>query len=130
MGLYTTLTYQRAAYSLALTQPAASFTPVVSADAYWRPGGRWVLSSDAYFTATTGLAAGYNQRVLLWNAGLTYQLFAGRQGELKLYAFDLLGQNRSAVRTTTDTYVEDIRNQILPRYALLSFTYHVRNFGR
>ena len=97
---------------------------------YWRLPGRWVVSSDAFFTTTTGLAAGYNQPALRWNAGLAYQLFANRQGEVKLYAFDLLGQNRSTVRTTTDTYVEDIRSQVLPRYLLLSFSYQLRSFGR
>jgi hypothetical protein len=97
---------------------------------YYRLPGRWVLSSDLYFTNNSGLAAGYNQRQLLWNAGLAYQLFANRQGELKLYAFDLLGQNRSLTRTATDTYVEDVRSQVLPRYLLLSFTYQLRSFGK
>jgi len=92
--------------------------------------GRWVLTSDAYFTNNSGLAAGYNQRVLLWNAGLVYQLFANKQGELKLYAFDLLGQNRSVQRTVTDTYIEDVRSRVLTRYLMLSFAYQVRSFGQ
>jgi len=130
LGLYATFTYQQAAYSLAGSPRAGSFTQLISGDAYWRPGGRWVVSSEALFTSTAGLATGYNQRVLLWNAGLAYQVLASRRGELKLYAFDLLNQNRSLVRTTTDTYVEDVRSQVLPRYLLLSFTYQVRSFGR
>ena len=130
LGLNATFTYQEADYSLASGQRTAYFTQTISGDVYWRLPGRWVFSSDAFFTNNTGLAAGYNQRVLLWNAGLAYQLFASRQGEVKLYAFDLLNQNRSAVRTTTDTYVEDIRSQVLPRYLLLSFTYQLRSFGR
>jgi hypothetical protein len=74
------------------------------------------------------LAAGCNQRVLRWNAGLVYQLFANTQGELELYAFDLFNQNRSVLRT--NTYVEDVRSRVLTRYLLLSFSYQVRNIGR
>jgi hypothetical protein len=129
-GLQASFNYQRATYSLAPDQPTAFFTQAVSADVYYRLPGRWVLSSDLYFTNNSGLAAGYNQRQLLWNTGLAYQLFANRQGELKLYAFDLLGQNRSLTRTATDTYVEDVRSQVLPRYLLLSFTYQLRSFGK
>lgn len=130
LGLNANFTYQQAAYSLSPTANTAYFTQTISGDVYWRLPGRWVLSSDAYFTNNTGLAAGYNQRVLLWNAGLAYQLFASKQGELKLYAFDLLNQNRSVLRTTTDTYVEDVRSRVLPRYLLLSFSYRVRAFGK
>lgn len=130
LSLNATGTYQQADYSLAPAASLAYFTQAISGDVYWRLPGRWVLSSDAYFASNSGLAAGYNQRVLLWSAGLAYQLFAGRQGELKLYAFDLLNQNRSVVRTATDVYVEDVRSRVLPRYLLLSFTYQVRSFGR
>lgn len=121
---------EQADYSLSPAANAAYFTQTISGDAYWRLPGRWVLTSDAYFTNNSGLAAGYNQRVLRWNAGLAYQLFANRQGEIKLYAFDLLNQNRSALRITTDTYLEDVRSQVLPRYLLLSFTYQLRSFGK
>ena len=130
LGLNANFTYQQADYSLSPAANTAYFTQTISGDVYWRLPGRWVLSSDAYFTNNSGLAAGYNQRVLLWNAGLAYQLFANRQGELKLYAFDLLGQNRSVLRTATDTYVEDVRSRVLSRYVLLSFSYQVRSFGR
>lgn len=130
LGLNASFTYQQANYSLSPAANAAYFTQTISGDAYWRLPGRWVLTSDVYFTHNSGLAAGYNQRVLRWNAGLAYQLFANRQGEIKLYAFDLLNQNRSATRTATDTYLEGVRSQVLPRYLLLSFTYQVKSFGK
>jgi len=130
LSLNANFTYQQAAYSLSPAANTAYFTQFISGDVYWRLPGRWVLTSDAYFTNNSGLAAGYNQRVLLWNAGLAYQLFANKQGELKLYAFDLLGQNRSVQRTVTDTYIEDVRSRVLTRYLMLSFAYQVRSFGQ
>ena len=53
----------------------------------------------------------------------------GQKGELKLNVFDLLKQNRSIVRNFTDTHIEDIQNQVLQQYFMLSFTYNLRNFG-
>ncbi len=130
IDLQANLMYQQATYSLATTAQRAYFTQTISGDVYWRLPGRWVLTSEAYFTNTTGLAAGYNQQALLWNAGLAYQLFANRQAEVKLYAFDLLNQNRSVVRNATDTYLEDVRSRVLSRYVLLSFSYQLRHFGQ
>jgi outer membrane receptor protein involved in Fe transport len=130
LSLNANFTYQQADYSLSPAANAAYFTQTVSGGVYWRLPDGWVLSSDAYFTNNSGLAAGYNQRVLLWNAGLAYQLFASKQGELKLYIFDLLGQNRSVVRNAADAYVEDVRSRVLSRYVLLSFNYQMRNFGK
>jgi outer membrane receptor protein involved in Fe transport len=130
LGLNANFTYQQADYLLSPTANTAYFTQTVSGDVYWRLPGRWVLTSDAYYTNNSGLAAGYNQRVLLWNAGLAYQLFASKQGELKLYAFDLLGQNRSVLRNAADTYLEDVRSRVLSRYLLLSFSYHIQTFGK
>jgi hypothetical protein len=123
-------TYQQAAYSLAAVPSTTFFTQMLSAEGYWRMAGRWVVTSDLYFTNNNGLTTGYNPHVLRWNIGLAYQLFANRQGELKLYAFDVLNQNRSVIRTTTDTYLEDVRSRVLTRYLQLSFTYQLRRFGK
>ena len=43
--------------------------------------------------------------------------------------FDLLKQNRSITRNVTETYIEDVQNQVLQRYFMLTFTYNLRNFG-
>jgi hypothetical protein len=52
-----------------------------------------------------------------------------QKGELKLSVFDLLKQNTSITRTTTELYVEDVRNDVLQQYFMLTFTYKLKNFG-
>ena len=49
--------------------------------------------------------------------------------ELKLSVFDLLKQNRSITRTVTDSYIEDVQNQVLTQYFMLTFSYKLKNFG-
>ena len=56
-------------------------------------------------------------------------MFKKQQGELKLSVFDLLKQNRSIVRNVTDVYIEDVQNEVLRQYFMLTFTYNLRTFG-
>ena len=129
-GLSANLTYQNVRYSRLPAQNAAFLTQTLTADVFYQLPVHFVLTSDLWLSYNTGRATGYNQRVALWNVGLARQFFASKQGELKLQAYDVLNQSRSLVRNTTDTYVEDVRSQVLPRYLLLSFTYNLRQFGK
>jgi hypothetical protein len=129
-GFSANVTYQNARYSLLPNQNTDYLTQTLTADIFYQLPARFVLTSDVWMSNNTGRAAGYNQRVLLWNLGLARQFFANKQAELKLQAYDVLNQNRSVVRNTTETYVEDVRSRILQRYFLLSFTYNLRQFGK
>lgn len=129
-GLRANLTYQTATYSRLPAQNVAYLTQTLAADVFYQLPARLVLTSDVWYSNSTGRAAGYNQRLVLWNVGLARQFFANKQGELKLQACDLLNQNRSLVRNTTETYVEDVRSRVLQQYLLLSFTYNLRQFGK
>ena len=51
-------------------------------------------------------------------------------GELKLSVFDLLKQNKSITGTVTESYVQDVRNQVLQQYFMLTFTYKLKTFGK
>ncbi len=123
------VSWQRAMYARLPQQNTAYWSRAVTADGYYQLPGHFVLTADAWHTATTGRAAGYNPRVTLLNAGLAWQCFRNQQGELKLTVFDLLDQNRGARRLTADTYFEDQQNRVLTRYWLLTFTYQLRRFG-
>ncbi|SHK56735.1 TonB-dependent receptor [Hymenobacter psychrotolerans] len=87
------------------------------------------LQSDVSHQLYTGLSAGYNQNFVLWNASLGKKIFARQQGEIKLYAFDLLGQNNSIQVNNTAAYTEDVQSNILQRYLMLMFTYNIRSYA-
>ena len=133
-GLGGNVTYQTATYSLPLRrsdtkQNTAFWSQYATADLFWKLPFHFMLTSDLTYTATTGRAAGYNQQFTLWNVALARQFFKGNQGELRVQVFDVLNQNRSLVRNTTDTYIEDVQSRILRRYLLVSFVYNLRKFG-
>ncbi|MBD2700578.1 outer membrane beta-barrel protein [Spirosoma sp. BT702] len=128
-GISGNLTYQTAAYSLTSKQNTSFWSQYATADLFWKLPFRFVLSSDLTYTGTTGRAAGYNQQFMLWNVALAKQFFKGNTGELRLQVFDVMNQNRSLVRNTTDTYIDDVQSRILRRYLLVSFVYNLRKFG-
>jgi len=78
-------------------------------------------------TLYTGLAA-FNENFLIWDMSVGKKFLKNQSGEIKLYAFDILGQNKSISRTVTATYIDDMNTQVLTRYIMLSFTYTLRKF--
>ena len=89
----------------------------------------WFLQNDISNVSYSGLAAGYNQSYWLWNAGVGKKFLKNQAGELKLSVFDLLKQNQSITRTVDPSYIEDVHNQVLRQYFMLTFTYKLKNFG-
>ncbi len=85
-----------------------------------------VFRNEVNNTLYTGLAGGYNQDIVIWNAGLGKKFLAEGRGEIRLTANDILNQNKSVSRTITDSYVQDMETQVLSRYVILTFTYTLR----
>lgn len=89
----------------------------------------WFLQNDVNNQSYKGLSAGFNQSYWLWNAALGKKFLKNQAGELKLSVFDLLKQNRSITRNVTESYIEDVQNQVLTQYFMLTFSYKLKNFG-
>lgn len=88
-----------------------------------------VLGTDLTHQSNNGLAEENNGDYLLWNASLGVKFLPENRGELRLAVNDILNQNTSVSRTVNDAYIEDLKSTVLGRYALLTFTYSIRNFG-
>ena len=89
----------------------------------------WFIQNDVSNQSYSGLTGGFNQNYWLWNAGIGKKFLKKQQAELKLTVFDLLKQNQSITRTATDSYIQDVQNQVLRQYFMLTFTYRLKNFG-
>ena len=92
----------------------------------WIVGPGISVKTDLNHQAFNGLAAGFNQNYLLWNASVGKKLFANQRGEIQFYVYDLLKQNQAIQRTITEAYIEDQRTTVLQRYAMVVFTYNLR----
>jgi len=87
------------------------------------------IASSLYYNYNQGLADGYNQQFILWNASLGKKLMRRQEAEITLSAFDLLNRNTSVNRSINERYIQDSQNNALQRYFLLGFTYNLRHFG-
>lgn len=92
------------------------------------PKGRFVISSELNVTHYEGLSDDFNLDTWFWNASLGYKFLKNNAGEVRFTVVDILAQNNSINRIIEDNYIEDVRSNVLSRYAMLTFTYNFRTF--
>ena len=82
-----------------------------------------VLRQELNHNLQSGVPSAYGQDIVLWSSTLGKKFLKGDQGEIRLTATDVLEQDRSVNRSTTETYVQDSRDRTLGRYVQAVFTY-------
>jgi hypothetical protein len=65
----------------------------------------------------------------LFNMGLSWMFLKEKKGLLKLYAYDVLNQNKQLNRTVAENFIIDQQTTVLRRYFLLTFSYNIRSFS-
>lgn len=88
----------------------------------------FVFQSDILGQYNTGLGQGFDQNYILWNGGLGKKFLKSKNAELKVSVYDLLNQSKNISRTVTAQSITDMRFNTLHQYAMLTFTYTIRNF--
>jgi len=128
LNFNTTYNYNIAKYSLKPEQNRDYFTQSFSVEPTYTFNGGWILGSDFDYIYNSGLTSGYNASLPLWNAFFAKQIFKKKDGEIKFSVTDILNQNVSVSRNVTNNYIQDVQNNVLQRYFMLTFTYNLRKF--
>ncbi len=121
--------YSQTWYTLSAQEQPAYWNNSVSGDFTWTLPWDFSLSSDASYTYYIGYSDGYNEPLTMWNAGLSKLLFKKKQGTLAIKVYDILNEQRSNARVTTENYIEDSIVNTLGRYVMFSFTFRFGTFG-
>lgn len=95
----------------------------------YNPSAKWVISTDITHQVYSGLSAAFNQKFLLCNIGFGKKFGSKNQSELRLSIYDVFNQNRAISRNVTQTYFEDVRSKVLTRYAMITYTYTLKQLG-
>lgn len=94
------------------------------------PGGKWLISTDLNLTHYAGLGDDFDNNIINWNGSLGYKFLENNAAEIRLTVVDILGQNNNINRIINEGYVEDVRSNVLTRFAMVNFSYNFRNFRR
>lgn len=114
--------------SLQKASDANYFTHSATGKLIWNLGAV-ACSTDVNNTLYQGLGVGYDRVFTVWNAGIGYRFLDKRAAEIRLTVFDILRQNASVNRSINDIYVEDSRQNVITQYAMITFSYDLKNFG-
>ena len=87
-----------------------------------------VIVTDLSHQYYNGLSASFNQNFMLWSAAIGYKFLKEKQADLRFSVYDILKQNNSISRTSSETYYQDVQTNILQRYFMLTFTYNLKFF--
>ena len=107
----------------------ATWANQVSGSFKWTVGqSGFEVSTDANYNWYRGYTTEQPSE-FVWNASISQQVFK-RRGTISLKAYDILDQAKNLTVTDTANYHEEVRNNTLGRYIMLSFTWRFGNFGK
>lgn len=122
------VTYKNAWYEISSQKKAQTFDNVVFAEVNATLPWGMEIGTDARYNFYYGYDEGYGDPMLRWNAKIS-QSFLQKKLTLQFRVYDILNQSKNNYRTTTDNYVEDVYNNTLGQYFMLTLTYRFGNFN-
>jgi len=120
--------YQDAWYTVSSMDKIATWTNAVTGSANITIPGGVNISSDINHTFYIGYDDNYNKPYTMWNASVSKTLFK-ESATLKVKIYDILKQAKNLTRTTTENYVQDVINNTLGQYVMVTLTWRFGNFG-
>ena len=120
--------YSQTWYSNATNNRPATWTSNVQGNFIAKVPNIINVQTDARYTFYNGYSSGFNTPRLVWNAEISKQLFKN-QFTLAVKAYDILNQSRNTYRSDQGSNIQDVQNNTLGRYIMVSLTYRFGNFG-
>jgi len=122
--------FENASYTLQSAMNNQFFRQTTSASLRLSIWKGLLLSGDVNHQLLAGVPEPFDNSILLCNIGAGYRFLKDQQAELRLTIFDLFNNNGDVRRMIQDVYTDDYRTNVLNRYVMLTFTYHLRGIHK
>ncbi len=120
--------YRNAWYTVNSMKDVSTWTNSINGSVNFTIPGGVNLISDINHTFYEGFDEGYDKPVTVWNAAISKNLFKN-SATLKFKVYDILKQSRNTSITTTENYVQNVTNNTLGQYFMVTLTWRFGNFG-
>ena len=114
-------------YTMENSQLSATWNNQAEFSMNWTVPGGMNIIADLDYNWYNGYTTPQEDEFVL-NAEITQQIFK-KKCTLALKAYDILGQSKNLSVTDSSNYHQEVRNNTLGRYIILSLTYRFGNFG-
>ncbi len=91
----------------------------------------FLISNETNLTYRWGFGSNYKKSEIIWNPSISKKILKGKQGTLKVEAFDLLNQRNNLSRIENSRGITESWTSGINRYWMISFKYNFQlsNFG-
>ena len=120
--------YRNAWYTVSSMEDVSTWTNSINGSVNFTIPGGVNLRSDVNHTFYIGYDEGYNEPTTVWNAEISKTLFKNA-ATLKFKVYDILNQARNTSVTTTENYIQNVTNNTLGQYFMVTLTWRFGNFG-
>jgi hypothetical protein len=120
--------YRNAKYSVGSMEDVERWTNAITGSINLTIPGGVNLKSDIDHTFYKGFDEGYDEPVTVWNAEISKTLFKNA-ATLKFKIYDILKQSKNTSVTTNENYIQNVTNNTLGQYFMVTLTWRFGNFG-
>ena len=120
--------YRNAWYTVNSMEDVSTWTNSINGSFNFTIPGGLNLRSDINHTFYVGYDEGYNEPTTVWNAEVSKTLFKNA-ATLRFKVYDILKQSRNTSVTTAENYVQNVTNNTLGQYFMVTLTWRFGNFG-
>ena len=122
------VSYSKAWYSVSTANKKATWTNAIFSSVNATLPWGLNVTTDVNYTWYIGYGDGYGDPKTIWNAEISKTLFKSA-ATLKVKIYDILKESRNLSRTTTDNYIQDVQNNTLGQYVMVSLVFRFGKFA-
>ncbi|HTH54629.1 MAG TPA: TonB-dependent receptor [Cyclobacteriaceae bacterium] len=123
VDLSANLSHQESKYSFSTTQNQTYFNKTYNAEVNVNFLKKYSYNTELNYFVYTSTTTNFHQEIPLWRMSVSRYILKNNTGELRFTVNNILNYGVSVTQTATSNYLQQVTNNNLGRYFMISFTY-------